>query len=114
MGYRSNVAIAIDKKDYIDMLKKITKIEELETKNIIKKFVKSSKRVIHPYNSDYIVIEWEWVKWYSGYTEIKFIIDFLNDKIYDFVRIGENIDDIEYDYYTDLNLLDINREIILG
>lgn len=43
------------------------------------------------------VIYWDSVKWYDGYDDVKFIRSFLekNNKEYYFVRVGEEIGDIE-------------------
>jgi len=78
------------------------------------------------YGEDYILLRYEDVKWYSGYEHVtnvevafeKFSDTFRSDERdhraqYEFVRIGEDTDDIESDRssYAD-HRLNVERSII--
>lgn len=50
-----------------------------------------------------ICLRWDWLKWYSEFSEVQAIEEFLvklsdEDKPYKFIRIGEDIEDIEIEY----------------
>lgn len=81
MGYRSEVAIAIDKKhseSFLSMLE----IDPDET-------IQTSRGV---------VVTFSCIKWYEEYEYIDLIMNFLkklDDNEYGFVRLGEDLDDVE-------------------
>ena len=98
MGYRSQVALAIEKELCETKCSKIR--EDLEDCDTISK------------TKGYYVFTWDGVKWYEDYDDIKRITDFIaenNEKVY-FVRIGEDTDDIEHTGCLDADIV-IKREI---
>ena len=101
MGYRSDVRIMISKKGYNE-LKKYTDNYLFEKNwgygNLLNNFD------IRTVNSDSVYLGWNDIKWYSGYSDVDFIIDFFeelrtNGHPYSFVRIGEGREDIEVENY---------------
>jgi len=90
MGYRSDIAICVPEKEYLKASKEVK--EELEMSDI-KKSVKLDfdKGLVFIYES---------IKWYDDYDHVKLILGFLKPLVRDFkqagfIRIGEEINDIE-------------------
>ena len=93
MGYRSDVRILIRKKDYYKLkkisLEKFGKAHSLMEKNNFDCF------------KDYgtwVKFGWNYLKWYyPDYENVKLIQDFVTceTKSFQFVRIGEEIGDVE-------------------
>lgn len=91
MGYYSDVAIGLREEDFQALWE-----QEEEYDYTILQEIFESKRT----DDGDVVFTIEGVKWYEGFEEIKRIIDFLDglerqEKPYSFVRIGENLEDIE-------------------
>ena len=86
MGYYSDVAIAVQKKDYIKLRQE-----------------------------KYVVLKWQSIKWYNDFEEISLIEKFLK-KIphHDFIRIGEEMDDIEEYQGTHHYLIEVQRDISIN
>lgn len=83
MGYRSEVAIAIEK-------------ELLENEGLkIKEDISDADEII--LHDGYYYIYWYDIKWYTDYPSVKNIESFLNEypEKVAFMRLGENLDDIE-------------------
>ena len=90
MGYRSDVGITLYRKDYEDMKDEAAKLGD---KNIIA-FVDNFE--IHKTeDADIIQLEMSWVKWYEDFPEVQFVENFLKNKAYRMLRIGEELEDIE-------------------
>lgn len=106
MAYRSDVRIRLTKKDYEKLAKEFEqKIAQktgynLFDKNHLDKYKELKKVPCWKVTDDGEDIEethdciffgWNWVKWYNGYDDVDFIMDFL-DKCdhYAFGRIGES------------------------
>ena len=102
MGYRSNIRIRTTHegfkvmKEFVEnyIKENITK-EELEGYdwNLLNSAEKTETK-----NS--ITLDWQWLKWYDGYKDVDAImksLDVLSDKDidYQYMRIGEESDDIE-------------------
>lgn len=92
MGYRSDVAIKCEEKAY-EMFKQVFSKREM--------YIEPDK--IYKDGDDYILY-WEWVKWYGyeGIDEITNIMNELDEREndtggygYNFIRIGEDIEDAE-------------------
>ncbi len=85
MGYRSEVAIALDN-EYVD-----------EFRDIIKEHNMESVFTEHDQKS-FMVFKTDSIKWNTNYPEIEAIESFFNivlDEDYGFLRVGEDFDDIE-------------------
>lgn len=88
MGYYSEVAIAMWQDDLKEMFALASSKDN--ALNLLK-----NAEIRESGNKS--VIYWNSIKWYDGYDEVKFIRSFLkqNNKDYYFVRVGEEIGDIE-------------------
>lgn len=88
MGYYSEVAIAMWQDDLKEMFALASSKDN--ALNLLK-----NAEIRESGNKS--VIYWVSVKWYDGYDDVKFIRSFLekNNKEYYFVRVGEEIGDIE-------------------
>ena len=103
MGYCSNVALSMYKKDYDKMI-------ELNEKNMISDNLieLAEKHIFTDSDDNVIVLYWDSVKWYPEYSDVKAVEDYLctlreQDRPYNFIRIGEGWDDIEYScHYSDI------------
>lgn len=98
MSYRSDVNIALIKKDYLDLY---TKIAALGIYNLLDKEKMSDYEEFSYDEKEWVMIEYTYIKWYSDYPEIKVIEEFLNTHPHQLVRLGEDIDDIEYENTTE-------------
>ena len=113
MGYRSDISIAMRKKDLDQM---ITKAKKHQDNSILYNFIKEgiSSAPECP-EEGYVFLFWNWVKWYDEYEEVIFIEKFLRnipDRHYDFVRIGEDTNDNEEYYGTDRYLVELVRKTV--
>lgn len=114
MGYYSDVAIAVSEphfnefKNYVDSWYQKTISDNTDTsaiKNarIVYDFIfkhSNIKRGGSPFVSpkeDFIVMEWNDVKWYENFDEVTMIMEHLVCKYPDasFLRVGEEWDDVE-------------------
>lgn len=101
MGYRSNVRIRTTKEGY-EVMKKFVEnyIKERELKGTDWNLLKHAEITEA---EDSITLDWDYVKWYEGiqgYEDVDAImksLDELSDKDidYQYMRIGEENDDIE-------------------
>ena len=102
MGYYSEVAIVIRKRDAKRLFKEIAKRPE---DDIVRWFIehRSAKADIDDFdaNPDGVqVIRWEAVKWCKEVEEVKYIMDFirsLGHGNYEFMRVGEEDGDCEHE-----------------
>ena len=105
MGYRSNVRIRTTKKGLETMEKSIEKyikenIEEEKLKGYDYNLLNSAEKTE---TDKSITLDWEYVKWYEdidGYEDVDAImysLDMLEEEDidYQYMRIGEEIDDID-------------------
>ena len=106
MGYRSDVRIRLTKKDYERLVKefeeKITPKtgynlfdkEHLDTYKEVKnvpcwKVTDDGEDIEETH--DCVFFGWNWVRWYDGYDDVDFIMDFIDEcDHYAFCRIGES------------------------
>ena len=100
MGYRSDVRICLKKEDYNELRAKAQEKGMTENNYLLDE----SAFDIHKENEDIVAFGWNDIKWYSGYSDIDFIVDFFeelrtNGHPYSFVRIGEGREDIEVENY---------------
>lgn len=117
MGYYSEVAIAIKKKDFKEMESAIyCHILDKELQKLTQTLLDSAeKSEVRLDNEDYLILKWPYIKWCSYFGEIKYISDYLlKFPQHDFVRIGEDSDDIEVYHGLDSSILDIERYIVIN
>lgn len=104
MGYRSDVRIVVSKKGYEkleEFVKKYLKDKELDEAeyNLLER-----AEIKHECKNLYY-IGWNWIKWDEGYYEdAKAIMEGLsylveNNLAYRYVRIGEDLTDMEENFY---------------
>lgn len=107
MGYRSDVAICVTNEDYQKLCEKMQANGVFEFLHRAKLYEKGK----------YIILKWDWVKWYEDYPEIQTIESFLEScEEARLVLIGEDYSDIEIIDYGDGDLceqLDVSREIAI-
>lgn len=114
MGYYSDVAIAVSEphftefKSYVDSWYKeilasskddSTARDAKATYDFIFKYpkIKKGENPFVSLKEDFIIIEWNDVKWYDYFPEVKMIMEHLVHKYPDvsFLRVGEEWDDVE-------------------
>ena len=102
MGYRSNVVIVLSKeaKELLDA--KLSTLPQETKESIEGVFSSANKHFIHESGDE--LFHWSWIKWYTNYPEIAFIERFLDtledeDKEFGFMRIGEDLGDVEQKGY---------------
>lgn len=93
MGYYSQAALCVKKKDFEELKERLKKYEYM--------FDDGFCEISTFYNDEVVVCNWESIKWYPIYEEISIIEDFIielqnEDKDYSFARVGEEYDDVEY------------------
>ena len=96
MGYRSEVALALRKKDYEELLAKASMFEEEDKRlDSLVNFLKFPDELLRD-NSGHVVLHWDWIKWYDEGDDplCTWVMENLPD-IYHFVRIGEDNDDTD-------------------
>ena len=110
MGYYSDVAIAMQKKDYLTLKQAISSL--CSAADLIEA---AKKKEIQIDKEKYVVLKWQSIKWYNDFEEISFIEKFLK-KIphHDFIRIGEEMDDIEEYQGTNHYLIEVQRDISIN
>lgn len=112
MGYYSQVSILMDKESADDFIKKLAK----ELPKHIGFYSKALEEGFKIFGIDetkpYRIFHFDWIKWYEMFPEVKFMMDFLKEieepHFYDFVRLGEETDDIEQmnnvEYYFNIEV----------
>ena len=108
---RSDVAIAMKQTDYEKLQKAIEELDE-DTKEDVTHFMKGVSLEVSSENKEYVILKWEWVKWYDYFPEVEFILNFLEEiEKYDYIRIGEDYDDIECEFNSDDYVIGIEHKI---
>lgn len=102
MGYRSNVVIILSKAAKALLEEELNILPKEMKENVEGVFSSADKHFIHKSGDE--LFHWSWVKWYANYPEINFIEKFLErledeDKEFGFMRIGEDLGDIEQQGY---------------
>lgn len=92
MGYRSDVSLTIEKKDFEKL---VNKVRQSANKNVKWMFNYAKKFVSDDCETDCITLYWEQAKWYENFEEVQFFERFYkNLNNYHFVRIGDEDEDI--------------------
>ena len=100
MGYYSDVAIAIRKRDAKRLFDEVAKRPD---EDIVKWFVSNRMEEFNINDADpnpdgVQVLRWYGVKWYDEFEEVQYIMNFIRSLgygNYEFMRIGEDVDDVE-------------------
>ena len=99
MGYRSDVGLALDRSAVMSLHQKLNALDKnSEAFSVIRDFISDASKHYEDSDTGAEVYFWEYVKWYDDFSEVDFIeklmLD-LADESYLFIRIGEDIDDLE-------------------
>lgn len=123
MGYYSEVGIAIKEKSYQDITEKACGVTDTKLKDDIMSLITSATdNYVVNHNFGYLeqedpyrILHWKWVKWYiPEFHEVVWFMEKLKEcDDYQFIRLGEDIDDTEQDSKGDIDMLYINRSIDL-
>lgn len=102
MGYHSNVVLILSKEAKELLHAKVDVLPQEAQEKIIRVFSHADKHFVHESGAE--LFHWSWGKWYRNYPEIDFIERFLDeledrDKEFGFMRIGEDLGDIEQKGY---------------
>lgn len=117
MGYYSQVTILMDKESTDDFIKKLAK----ELPEHLGYFGKALDEGFKAFGIDetkpYRIFHFGWTKWYDDvFPEIQFMMRFLRNieepHYYDFIRLGEDLEDMEHEYSGEY-YLNIERNVIL-
>ena len=101
MGYYSDVVLALNENGKALLNKKIAELKEQDTEtwqavdSLLNNYVDHKQE--DPI-SGAIMYNFAMLKWYDSFTDIGFVVDFINtlsSEDYLFIRIGEDIDDIQ-------------------
>lgn len=105
MGYRSDCRLRTTKKGYEIMKTEIDKYLEEKKKTGDRDFDYEPKNIFEYCNkidveNEVVTADWNYMKWYDDYTEIMAFNNALGilqekDIDYQFMRVGENLEDIE-------------------
>lgn len=114
MGYRSDVTLAMLRSDFLLLNVKISQIgeDEEDLKNNLVKFFVDSKIKCYKEYPKYVVLSWSKIKWNGD--EVNFLDDFLVDRKYNMVIIGENDDDIEVKNTAGEYVLEVIKKAIVN
>ena len=93
MGYYSDVALAMQKKDYAEMLDKAKLIDVPDVRREVLELLDKQGEKYE--SEEHIVLYWENIKWYPIFPEIEWIKE-NKPETYAFLRVGEDMDDVEY------------------
>lgn len=113
MGYYSNVAMAVHKKDYLQMLAKARE-KESEPGEITYLLTEACDYIglveQNDRDKDVVVLHWCDVKWYSDFESVRFVENWMDDADengigYEFARCGEDFADTETRYHDDNHIL---------
>lgn len=119
MGYRSEVGIVFKKSDenlFYDKMREwdASHIGDGESAEELLEYANKETLYSNSLKENCVVLSWTCVKWYDTYPAVQFFENIKRDIDIDFVRIGEEIGDIEDDpalgaeivsYYTEAHLM---------
>lgn len=127
MGYESKVGISMPEPDYQAMLSLLGKIKN--EKQVAKINAKTADDVINlvtKYTDKNDIVEfedgqkiryifWGWQKWYEDFPDVGWLMRYVrNLPDYEYIRVGEELTDIEREYPNEYNaVIDVSRDICL-
>lgn len=100
MGYYSKVYLAVPTSTYDEIVKQAGKIKFREEKDENCRYSRllDCVTVTTQVGSDVTLMYWDDVKWYDGWEEVKIILQNAKKGLYAFLRIGEDVNDVEYEF----------------
>lgn len=126
MGYRSQVAVAMHKEDFLRFKAAFEakadadpdfdggvswafsrRLEKVPGRESYCQFLASIDGVgMKEVRGKYVILTWNWWKWYTEFADVKFVMDFLEGlEDYQYVRIGEETTDVDYESPGDMDLI---------
>lgn len=116
MGYRSDVKLALSKKDYLDVRNEYE--ERLVKEECNDDIFDYTDKIEYRNNSNIIIFSWDYMKW-DEYTDesVELLMNLLREAkyTYHFIRVGEGWDsepDIEdLKFLKDINGIDVINSI---
>jgi len=121
MGYRSQVLIALKAKHIKRFLEQV--VFTAEAKDIFDDWCKISTEFEDPDDENGILFHWDSIKWYESYPSVNAVMTFIHNlpddesrTDYYYIRIGEEVSDVELEGYWWDNPFDIgiDRSIYYG
>ncbi len=112
MGYRSDVGIAVSREGYNRICKRVDELSERRDTYLLIGMKRKPEFVEE--EGDSVVFGWDWVKWYEGmYADVTNVMTALaeigaDDLPYEFCRVGEEYDDIEFYCRNDNEILSLH------
>lgn len=99
MGYRSDIRIRTTKKGYEIMKAEVENFLKENNLDVLWNLLKNNGVEIEEIDN-VVTIDWNWLKWYEEYKDVQAImksLSILSEKNidYQYMRIGEELDDIE-------------------
>lgn len=115
MGYRSDVAISVYKKDFNELCDRVKNqiIADADTRIELASLLKWATIDIIQNEDDndksIVTLIFESIKWYEGFKDIDYLMAFLREdgRCYSFKRIGESSDDYEEECDDSYELNDV-------
>jgi hypothetical protein len=114
MGYRSDVALVLSKKGNEELSKYYHSLSE-DARTELESLINFSDKHCLNKKGEHLFI-WESYKWYAGFPDVDLLEKFLNTLNHDeylFIRIGEDLSDVDElgSFYDNGYDVYINREI---
>lgn len=102
MGYYSDVAIAISKRDSLELIRRATERPDGDIVKwlLLERMDQHNLDDIDPSPDGVYILRWYGIKWYEEFSEVKYVMDFiraLGEGNYEYVRIGEEDTDVEHE-----------------
>ena len=115
MGYRSDVAICVYKKDFNELCNRVKNkiIADADTRIELASLLKWATIDILQNEDDndksIVTLIFESIKWYEGFKDVDYLMSFLHEdgRCYSFKRIGESYDDYEEECDDSYELNDV-------
>ena len=99
MGYRSDIGLALTQKAVQILHQKLNALDKnSEAFSVITDFFTYADKHFEATDSGSEVYLWEYVKWYQEFPDVEFVEKLLSELDWSdflFVRIGDDLDDIE-------------------
>ena len=126
MGYYSAVGISIKEKDYQKLQDHLKKSVDYDGEPVKQETIRCVKNILKFCDTNYKFIPdddteevyhylgWDFIKWYENiFPEVDYIMDFIRslDSGYNFIRIGEEVDDIQEEMNNDMYTICVTRDI---
>lgn len=126
MGYYSAVGISIREKDYQKLQDNLRKGVDHNDKPVKQETIKLVQNVLKACDDNYKFVPddntkevyrylgWDYIKWYENtFLEVDYIMDFIRslDSGYNFIRLGEEVNDTQEENNGDVYTLCVTRNI---